>query len=170
VLRAGSKKKADSLPPLVETLVPAPHGDSLEIDEMWSFVTRKSNERWIWLVVSFQTRQVVAYAVGDRSEATCWRLWCEIPVMYRKKLVYTDFYATYLSVVPQWQHRPSRKGEGRTNTVERVNLTVRQRLGRLVRKTLSFSKSPRMHEKCLRFFLHVYNNYCITRFQLLAYT
>ncbi len=33
----------------------------------------------------------------------------------------------------------------------------RQRLARFVRKTLSFSKSDRMHEICLRLFLHRYN-------------
>ncbi|HEX3558299.1 MAG TPA: IS1 family transposase, partial [Pyrinomonadaceae bacterium] len=36
-------------------------------------------------------------------------------------------------------------------------LTLRQRLGRFVRKSLSFSKSEEMHEICLRLFLHDYN-------------
>ena len=35
--------------------------------------------------------------------------------------------------------------------------SLRQRLARFVRKTLSFSKSPVMHEVCLRLFLHRYN-------------
>src|SRR4051794_21329992 len=34
---------------------------------------------------------------------------------------------------------------------------LRQRLSRFVRKSLSFSKSDRMHEICLRLFLHRYN-------------
>lgn len=63
---------------------------------------------------------------------------------------------------------------GLTNTVERAhasvtdfNLTLRQRLSRFVRKTLSFSKSKRMHWVCLRLFLDAHNRYCIGRFSLL---
>jgi hypothetical protein len=37
-------------------------------------------------------------------------------------------------------------------------IALRQRLGRFVRKSLSFSKSDAMHELCLRLFLHDYNN------------
>jgi len=49
------------------------------------------------------------------------------------------------------------KGSGQTNHVERSNGTLRQRLGRFVRKTLSFSKCNHMHEICLRLLLHRYN-------------
>jgi insertion element IS1 protein InsB len=35
--------------------------------------------------------------------------------------------------------------------------TLRQRLARFVRMTLSFSKSVLMHEACLLLFLHRYN-------------
>ena len=41
--------------------------------------------------------------------------------------------------------------------VERLNNTLRQRLGRLARQTLSFSKSLMMHKACLHLFLHRYN-------------
>jgi hypothetical protein len=46
---------------------------------------------------------------------------------------------------------------GETAHVERWNNTLRQRLARFVRKTLSFSKSGILHEACLRLFLHRYN-------------
>ena len=55
------------------------------------------------------------------------------------------------------QHRPRGKGSGKTCMVERMNNQVRQRLGRFVRNTLSFSKCPTMHEGCLRWFLQAYN-------------
>ena len=38
---------------------------------------------------------------------------------------------------------------------------LRQRLGRFVRGTLSFSKSEVMHEVCLLLFLHSYNLSCL---------
>ncbi len=46
---------------------------------------------------------------------------------------------------------------GETAHVERWNKTLRQRLARFVRMTLSFSKSVMMHEACLLLFLHRYN-------------
>jgi len=58
---------------------------------------------------------------------------------------------------PAEQHTAAGKESGLTAHVERWNNTLRQRLGRFVRKSLSFSKSDTMHELCLRLFLHDYN-------------
>ncbi len=81
------------------------------------------------LALCRRTRQVVAVAVGDRSEKTCRRLWERIPAEYRKKQAYTDFWdqplackwagEAYYCVVPERQHRPGGKDEGQTNHVER---------------------------------------------------
>ena len=50
----------------------------LELDEMqhwlsggWSFVQFRKNKRRVWLAQCRRTRQIVAYAIGDRSETTC---------------------------------------------------------------------------------------------------
>ena len=100
---------------------------------------------------------MVAYVFGDRSEATCRRLWEKIPEDYRQALCFTDFWEAYRNVLPEEQHEPVGKESGETNHVERWNLTLRQRLARFVRKTLSFSKCDDMHEICLRLFVHHYN-------------
>ena len=55
------------------------------------------------------------------------------------------------------QHTAVGKETGETAHVERWNKTLRQRLARFVRMTLSFSKSEIMHEACLLLFLHRYN-------------
>jgi hypothetical protein len=44
-----------------------------------SFVLKKAHHFWIWIALCRKTRQVVAYAVGDRSKRTCLRLWEAIP-------------------------------------------------------------------------------------------
>ncbi len=59
--------------------------------------------------------------------------------------------------VPGHQHSAVGKETGETAHVERWNNTLRQCLAHFVRKTLSFSKSPLMHEACLLLFLHRYN-------------
>lgn len=69
----------------------------------------------------------------------------------------------YRLVVPNDQHVAVGKDSGETAHVERWNNTLRQRLGRFVRKSLSFSKSEEMHEICLRLFLHSYNLALVSR-------
>ena len=96
---------------------------------------------------------MVAYAIGDRSEQTCRRLWEAIPEAYRQAHCYTDFWEAYANVVPVAQHTAVGKESGETAHVERWNLTLGQRLGRFVRRSLSFSKSSEMHEACLRLFI-----------------
>src|SRR4051812_32846867 len=95
---------------------------------------------------------------SKRSRAqTCRRLWEAIPEAYRRAHCYTDFWETYAKVIPVAQHTAVGKESGQTAHVERWNLTLRQRLARFVRRTLSFSKSAQMHEACLRLFIHRYN-------------
>ena len=132
--------------------------EELELDELWSFVYRKSDKVWVWLALCRKTRQVVAFVTGDRSRSTCKRLWREIPERYKKKATcYSDFWEAYQGVIPEGQHEATGKEEGETCHVERWNNTLRQRLSRFFRKTLSFSKSRQMHHCCLKLFIHRYN-------------
>lgn len=107
-------------------------GTVLELDELWSFVFKKANERWVWIALCRPTRQVVAYAVGDRSKRTCLRLWQAIPTTYRQGQCFTDFWASYQAVIPEKQHTAVGKETGETAHVERWNHTLRQRLARFV--------------------------------------
>ncbi len=138
--------------------------EALELDELWSFVGFRRNKRWVWLAQCRRTRQIVAYAVGDRSETTCALLWARVPPSYKGGRVFTDFWDAYQAVIPQEEHQATGKGEGQTCHVERFNNTLRQRMARLVRRTLSFSKSDLMHEICLLLFLHDHNRRIQGRF------
>ena len=82
------------LPDLCTTLVEVAD-PVLELDELWSFVLKKARKCWIWIALCRQTRQVVAYVVGDRSAKTCRRLWQAIPDGYRLAHCYTDFWEAY---------------------------------------------------------------------------
>ena len=145
------------MPPLASTLAPAQVDDVLEIDELRSFVHHRWQKRWVWLAQCRRTRQIVAYVIGSRGEASCRLLWERIPQDYKQGLLYTDFWAAYAEVLPQDQHRATGKGAGQTCHIERFNNILRQRMGRLVRKTLSFSKTNAMHDNCLCLFLDEYN-------------
>ncbi len=129
----------------------------LELDELWSFVRQRRAQRWVWLALCRRTRQIVAYAVGNRGDLTARLLWARVPAAYRTASLVSDYWESYANVLPPMQHTPSGKASGETAHIERFNNTLRQRLARFVRKTLSFSKSDAMHETCLRLFLHDYN-------------
>ena len=73
----------------------------------------------------------------------------------------SDFWESYKKVFSEDRHRPVGKESGQSGHVERWNCTLRQWLGRFVRKTLSFSKSEEMQEICLVLFLHYYNRLCL---------
>jgi IS1 family transposase len=49
------------------------------------------------------------------------------------------------------------KETGQTNHVERLNNTFRQRISRLVRQSLSFSKNVENHIGVIWYFIHDYN-------------
>ena len=127
-------------------------------DELWSFVGRKTNKKWVWLAFDPQTRQVLAFYVGDRSRRSARKLWQRIPRAYREQATfYTDDWEACKGVIPSERHRICAKGSRRTNAVERFNCTLRQRVSRLVRKALSFSKKLDNHIGAIKYFICHYN-------------
>ena len=138
-------------------MLPVEPDDCLELDEMWSFVLKKGNKRWLWIALCRRTRQVVAFVSGDRSEETCRKLWKSIPEEYRQCCTFSDFWDAYEKVFPKETHRSVGKQSGETNHVERWNNTCRQSNARYVRKTLSFSKSDYYHELVTQLFFVGYN-------------
>ena len=59
--------------------------------------------------------------------------------------------------LPSTRHKAVGKETGKTNYIERFNCTMRQRIARLVRKTLSFSKKLENHIGAIWLFIHHYN-------------
>ncbi|MFY8001803.1 MAG: hypothetical protein ACOVSW_24635 [Candidatus Kapaibacteriota bacterium] len=57
------KKKVALSPTIEETLLSVQPGDVLELDEVWSFIQKCANKRWLWTAICRRTRQIVA-AVG----------------------------------------------------------------------------------------------------------
>ena len=154
------------MPDLKKTrVVPQPQ-DCTEIDEVWSFLRRTGHRAWVWIALSFQSRQVLAMVLADRRAKTCPKLWERLPEAYRQLSTYTDFYEVSQKVIPPEQHQACKKGSGLPHAVERFHLTLRQRLGRMVRKTLWFWRSWAMHLLCLGIFIDGYNRYCLQRFPI----
>ena len=109
-------EEAESLPDLSTTLAEVQQDDVLELDELWSFVLKKSNKRWIWLALCRRTRQIVACVVGDRREETCRRLWAHIPDSYRDCQSFSDFWDAYQKVFLKKRITPLAKTVARPTT------------------------------------------------------
>ena len=58
----------------------------------------------MWIALCRKSRQVVAYAIGDRSKKTCQRLWEAIAEGYRQGHCETSLWRAYAAVIPQEQH------------------------------------------------------------------
>lgn len=147
---------------MAASVEPAQTSDILELDEAWSFVASKNNKQWLWTAMCRRTRQVVAFVIGDRSAKTCARLWAKIPESYKGCRSFSDFWKAYGKVFQKETHEQVSKASGEVAHMERFYCTLRQRLGRYVRKTLSFSKSERMHHLVTKLFITAYNRSVVT--------
>jgi IS1 family transposase len=108
---------------------------------MWSFVNSKKNEVYIWLAIDRNSRKIIGCFLGDRTRKSARKLWNSLPDVYQQfAFTYPDFWQAYKTVIPAKHHRAVGKGTDLTNHVERLNNTFRQRVSRLVRESLSFSK------------------------------
>src|SRR5437763_15517871 len=98
------------------------------------------------------------FTSAKSSQKSARQLWNQLPAVYCKHATfYTDAYAPYGRVIPQGQHQTITKAARKANHVERFNGTLRQRLSRLVRSTLSFSKKLTHHIGAIRYFICHYN-------------
>jgi insertion element IS1 protein InsB len=97
---------------------------------------------------------VIAFYVGDRSRDSAKELWAKIALAYREQATFhTDQYDVYTGAILAARHKAITKQARKTNHIERFNNTLRQRVSRLVRDTLSFSKKPAHHIGAIKYFI-----------------
>ena len=130
----------------------------IQLDEMWSFVGNKKNKQWIWLALNPVNRQIVGYHVGNRGANDAQIFYDSIPEIFKQNAgFFSDYWAAYGAVLDSETHFSVGKDSGLTAYIERFNCTLRQRASRLVRKSLSFSKSVENHIGAIKYFICNYN-------------
>ena len=97
-----------------------------------------------------------AFHIGNRGYTAFEELYAKVPLEYKQCQSRSDFWEAYDNL-PKRIHKKCGKETGETSQVESVNNVIRQRLGRYVRKTCSFSKSIKNHIKVTGLFLQDYN-------------
>jgi insertion element IS1 protein InsB len=127
-------------------------------EAMASVVQKKANQQWMWSAMDAQNRQGIAFHVGDRSRRSARRRWAQRPQAYREQApFYTEQSVVYAGVLPAAPPRALSQLARKTNHIERFNTTLRQRVSRVVREALSFSKKLAHHLGASKRFLCHYN-------------
>ena len=135
----------------------------IQLDEMWSFVQKKSEKQCPdsyrdWIALNPYNRQIIAFHVGSRSQKDAQIFYDKIPDIFKQEAAFfTDYWQAYACVIPEEKHFAVGKDSGLTAYIERFNGTLRQRASRLVRKSLSFSKSLTKHIGAIKYFICNYN-------------
>ncbi|MEZ8193076.1 IS1 family transposase [Vibrio splendidus] len=120
-----------------------------EVDEQWSFVGNKKNQRWLWYAWEPRYKRIIAHAFGKRDTEAFNQLQ-RLLSKFTIPFYCTDDYRVYSANLPREKHII---GKRYTQRIERTNLTLRTRLKRLVRKTIGFSRSEEMHDKVIGTFI-----------------
>ena len=127
-------------------------GLSSELDEMWSYVYSKANPRWLWHAIDHHTGQVLAYVFGRRQDTVFLALKALLE-QFGIRRFYTDGWGAYERHIDPEQHEV---GKEQTQKIESKHINLRTRIKRLVRRTLCFSKTERMHDLVIGLFINRY--------------
>ena len=123
-----------------------------EVDEMWSFVGNKKNQRWLWHALDRGTGKVLAYVFGSRKDEVFLEL-KKLLAPFGIQKYCTDGWGAYSRNLPAEKHEV---GKSKTQTIERKHLGLRTRIKRLQRKTICYSRSEEMHDIVIGLFINRY--------------
>jgi len=127
--------------------------ENLELDEFWSFIAKKAQQRWTWYGFDRERKQVTAFVNGRRTDANCRALYKKVKQAWVKTF-HSDQWEAYRKILPLKKHRIGKEG---TQNIERRNLTFRTRVKRLQRRTICFSQSEVMHDAVVKLHIHHLN-------------
>ena len=97
--------------------------DTAEIDEMQSFVGKKSNQRWLWHAIDHDSGEVLAYILGTREDKVFLEL-KQLLSPFGITRFYTDRWGAYTRHLEEEKHRIAKI---LTQKIESKHLTLRKR-------------------------------------------
>lgn len=119
-----------------------------EVDEMHTYIGRRRISCYVYITYAINrvTKKIAGFVIGPRSKETISELINTLIVLKPRK-IYTDGLNIYPSLIPNTIHQCF---QYKTDIIERNNLSIRNNLKRLSRKTICCSKSILMLEACLK--------------------
>jgi insertion element IS1 protein InsB len=116
---------------------PIARGKTYEVDEMRTFIGKKSLLRWIVYALDRDSKVVVSFNVGRHTNKTLKSVIRSLELANARR-IYTDKLKNYRYLIDKKLHKTLIYS---TNHIERHNLSMRTHLKRLSRKTICFSRS-----------------------------
>ncbi|WP_245569881.1 IS1 family transposase [Flavobacterium soli] len=104
---------------------------------MCTYIRNKRNFIWLVYALEKDSKTVVSFNVGKRTNKTLSRVLETLKLSEAKK-IFTDRLKNYRYLIEEQLHAVKRFG---TNHIERNNLTLRTHIKRLNRRTICFRKS-----------------------------
>lgn len=105
-------------------------GLTSELDEMWSYVGKKAEPRWLWHAIDHYSGTVLAYVFGRRKDNVFLQLQALLEPFGITRF-YTDGCAAYERHLDAEQHTV---GKAHTQKIESKHINLRTRIKRLVRR------------------------------------
>ena len=126
--------------------------EEVEVDDMWAYIGKKHEQRWLWHASDHRTGKVLAYVCGRRKDDVFLKLKALLKPFGIMRYD-TDYWDAYTRHLEADEHEP---GKRNTQQSERMHLTLHTRIKRLARKTICFSKSIQMHDIMIGLFVNRY--------------
>ena len=128
-------------------------GLSSELDEMWSYVHDKRNQRWLWHAIDHHSGKILAYVFGRRQDEVFLQLKALLEPFGITRY-YTDGWGAYERHIDADKHQV---GKDQTQKIESKHITLRTRIKRLGRRMICFSKTEQMHDLVIGMFINRYD-------------
>jgi len=156
VLRWLKEEAAD-----IEDVVIPENIKAVEIDEMWHFVGKKKNKKWLLKAIDRSTNKIVAFVWGGRNKETVKRLLKQF-ARCPNCVFYTDNWNAFGAVIPKERHIIGKKHTIRS---EQNNSNTRHYLARMTRKTKVVSRCEDMLYVSIKLWVYLsdserFNSYC----------
>jgi insertion element IS1 protein InsB len=91
-----------------------------EADEMWSYVQRKSQQRWLWHAIDHETGKILAYVLADHKDAAFLQLKALLEPFGISQYYTDDWGADHRHLTPAVHT----VGKRNTQKIERKHLTL----------------------------------------------
>jgi insertion element IS1 protein InsB len=78
--------------------------EEAEVDEMWSYVGKKREPRWLWHAIDHRSGQVLAYVLGRRKDEVFLKLKALLEPFGIMRY-YTDYWGAYTRHLDTDAHR-----------------------------------------------------------------
>jgi insertion element IS1 protein InsB len=117
---------------------------------MWPYVAKKSPPRWLWHAIDHHAGKVLAYMFGRQQDDVFLKLQ-HLLAPFGITRFYTDGWGAYERHLDPEQHQV---GKENTQKIESKYINLRTWIKRLMRRTICFSKTERVHDLVIGLFIH----------------